>query len=290
MPPRQPYIYPCDMIGCDKKAITYGLCSYHYNRLLYLRKKVRNKSYSITYERLDKRLKRTTEPKLRKKLEQRLKELPEYKKIHREIKKIESCMNPNFRRRPSRVNPKKGLRQRKRKPLYTPKGKKEPQICTECGKNFIRTKGLCNTCYERKRRNKNNFDICHLEECQKPAERIWLCRHHYDVWYRYRKMIKTRRYDAELSHMVDKAEGKGIWSTLHPDQRKYISDEIDKRLSSRYERQHYKAKKIRKEFARLDAAADMGWRDKHRKKHEKPPIWTGYKKYGPYTARIRHSW
>ena len=283
MPPRKLPEYTCDMPRCNEKATALGLCPYHYHRWLYLKKKVKNKTYSLKYQLLNDQLNRSSDIKLKRDLERKLKQLPEFKAVHKEIKHIEYYMNPLYAYRSSKVSPKKGLRQRKRK-FYVPKGRKPKEICKECGEpdRFAVTKGLCKRCYERKRQEKNNLDICHVEGCSTKPYSLWLCRKHYDRWRKTRHMVKTRRYNTELDIWVDRAEDK----TLHPDIRKKWDKKIDERI-------HWgghesdKFLKIRKEFEKLDAAVNPEWSYKYKKKHEKPPAWTGYKKYGPYSTRLK---
>ena len=85
-----------------------------------------------------------------------------------------------------------------------------------------------------------------------------------------------------MSLWVDRAEDP----KRHPDKRKYWNDKVDERIKwGGWETD--RIKKIQKEFKTLDAVVDPQWGYKHKKKHLKPPKWTGYTEYGSYTARIR---
>jgi len=283
MPPRRTTtpIYVCDMPRCYEEGVALGLCSYHYNRWLYLKKKIKDKSYSVKYQRLNAQLDRSTDIKARHDLERKLKALPEYKETHREIKKLNYYMNPLFAYRSNKVSPKKGLRERKRK-FYIPKPKKEKKLCSECGEKPARSKGLCGTCYDRQRRKKDDLDICHVEGCDNSPTALWLCSKHYNRWRYIRKMVKTRRYNTELSIWVDNFENKKLplW------QRQKYNKKIDERINWGGN-ESYGFRKIQREFKVLDAIADPEWGEKYKKKHRKPPRWTGYTEYGSYTARIR---
>lgn len=284
MPPRKTPIYTCDMPRCHEPAIGLGLCSYHYNRWLYLKRKVKERNYSITYRRIYNRLNKSTDFKIKQELEKRLRGLPEFKDTHKEIKRLEYYMNPLYAYRSGKVSPKKGLRQRKRKPPYQKKGRKPKQICIQCGEDgrYAVAHGLCQRCYERKRKEDNDIDICHVPGCKEPATRLWLCRSHYNRWRRVRYQVETRRYNAELSTWVNNFENKKLplWK------RQWYDKKIEERIKwGGHESDDFL--KIQQEFKKLDACTDPEWGEKHKKKHKKPPKWTGYTQYGSYTARLR---
>lgn len=281
MPARKPYIPICRMPKCHNKAKMVWLCKPHFSRLRYLQRKVSEENYSVEYRKIYKSLFNTADEKAKKRIKSRLRSLPEVQKTKREIKNIEFYMDTSFANRDSKINPKKGLRQRKRK-FYIPKEKKLPKICTECGERFAKAKGLCPKCYARKRKEKDNLDICHVEGCSEPAATYWLCKHHYYRWYRTKWMIKTRRFNPELSRMVLQLKDKNIPLP----QRNYIDKLIDEKIK-RWGNKRDEILKIKREFKKLDEIADIAWRHRYNKKHEKPPKWSGYTKYGPHTSRIR---
>ena len=82
--------------------------------------------------------------------------------------------------------------------------------------------------------------------------------------------------------MVDQYEDE----KLSKAQRDYINERIEKKINE-YGHDRTEILRIQHEFKYLDSIVDPEWGYKHKEKHEKPPAWTGYKKYGPYSIRIR---